>query len=257
MSTKIGASVKISMHMSNVDRDHRITRRCRVDDLHFPGDSVGRAQDHLEHPVVLDFYERRLQEPIGQETFRCAVEQTDEAIYTLHAAGGRGATWHDLSDGDDNLPPLDIVWLLAWRADHNYDAMCDLARDGVLLPEEADYQTWLDEDAYTFAKAMVLEVPALLLEAEQRKGEVIEGILAKRIPVRLYRDPDDGAPLLTVAIRTYPMPGSLELNKEWFERIVVAFFVKYPADLSLADSIGDEGLLSGEMAYCDFPPATP
>lgn len=242
--------------MPDIDRDHRITRRCRVDDLHLPGDAVGRALDHLDHPVIRDFYERRRQEPIGQETFRCAVEETGKVIYTLHAEGGRGATWHDVADADDELPAVDIVWLLGWRPDHDYDALCRLARQDVLLPDDDDYQAWIDENSNTFAKAIGVEVPALVLEAEQRRGEVVEGVLAERIPVRLYRDPDDRAPLLTVGIR-YPMPGALELPKKWFERIVVGFFEKYPADLSLADCVGDEDLREGEMAYCDFPPARP
>lgn len=133
--------------------------------------------------------------------------------------------------------------------------MCDLARDEVLLPDEADYDAYLEEDLLTFAKAMVEEVPRLVLEAEQRKGEVIEGTLAERIPVRLYRDPDDEAPLLTVAIRTqtYSMPGTLVLNPTWFERVVLAFFRQYPADLSTADALGDEDLREGESAFCDFP----
>jgi hypothetical protein len=81
--------------------------------------------------------------------------------------------------------------------------------------------------------------------------------LAERIPVRLHRDPDDRAPLLTVAIRMYPMPGTLALNKNWFERIVLAFFEQYPVDLSTADFVGDERLREGEVAFCDFPAARP
>lgn len=244
--------------MPGIDRDLRITRRCRVQDLNLPEDSVGRAQDHVDvHRVVRAFVERRAQDPTGQETFRCATEQSGKTIYTLHAGTDRGATWHDLDEGDDENPALDIVWLLGCRPDHNYDALCDLARDEVLLPDEADYEAMFDEDALTFAKAIVIEVPALVLEAERRKGEVIEGILAERIRVRLHRDPDDQAPLLTVAIRTYPMPGTLALHKKWFERIVVAFFQQYPADLSVVDFVGDEDLREGEMAYCDFPPARP
>lgn len=242
--------------MSSIDRDLRITRRCRVDDLKLSEDSVGRAQDHIGvHRVVRAFVERRAQDPTGQETFRCATEQSGKTIFTLHAATDRGATWHDLFAGDEVEPALDIVWLLGVRPDHDYDALCELAQDEILLPNEIDYDAYLDEEAFTFAKAMVREVPLLVREAEDRKGEVIEGILAERIPVRLYRDPDDRAPLLTVAIRTYPMPGALALNKNWFERIVLAFFAHFPADLSTADHVGDEDLRDGEVAFCDFPAA--
>lgn len=243
--------------VSSIARDLRITRRCRVDDLKLPEDSVGRAQDHVEaHRVVRAFVDRRVQDPTGQETFRCATEQSGKTIFTLHAATDRGATWHDLFVGNKDELALDIVWLLGVRRDHDYHALCDLARNEILLPNEADYDAYLNEEAFTFATAIILEVPALVREAEERKGRVIEGILAERIPVRLYRDPDDQAPLLTLAIRTYPMPGTLVLNKNWFERIVLAFFEQYPAELSTADFVGDEDLREGEVAFCDFPAAT-
>jgi hypothetical protein len=239
-----------------IDRDLRITRRCRVHDLNLPEDSVGRAQDHVDvHRVVLAFVERRLQDPTGQETFRCATEASGKTIYTLHAGTDRGATWHDLDEGDDDNPALDVVWLLGCRPDHDYDTLCDLARREVLLPDEADYEALFEEDLNTFAKAIAIEVPALVLAAEQHRGEVIEGVLAERIPVRLYRDPDDEAPLFTVAIRVYPMPGTLVLHKRWFERILLAFFQVYPADLSTVDFVGDEDLREGEIAFCDFPAA--
>ena len=219
---------------------------------------MGRAQDHVDvHRVVLAFVERRLQDPTGQETFRCATEESGKTIYTLHAGTDRGATWHDLDEGDADNPALDVVWLLGCRPDHDYDALCDLARQEVLLPDEADYEALFEEDLKTFAKAIAIEVPALVLAAEQRRGEVIEGVLAERIPVRLYRDPDDEAPLFTVAIRVYPMPGTLVLHKRWFERILLAFFQVYPADLSTVDFVGDEDLREGEIAFCDFPAARP
>jgi hypothetical protein len=235
-------------------QDLRITGRCRVDDIGLPADSTSRARDHIDvHRVVKAFVERRSQSPVGQETFRCATEVTGRTIYTLHAGDDRGATWHDLQEADeeDEDGGLDIVWLLGCRPNHDYERLCDLGDD--LLPDEGDYQAVLDNDAISFATAMVVEVPALLAQAESEKGHIVEGILAQRIPVRLYRDPDDEAPLLTVAIRTYPMPGTLVLMKGWFERIVLAFFKQLPENLSICDGIGGRDLRDGEAAFCDFP----
>ncbi len=242
--------------MPDIDRDLRITRRCRVDDLNLSADSRGRAEDHVGvHRVVRAFVERRSQDPTGQETFRCATESTGKTIYTLHAGTDRGATWHDLVEADDEIEALDLVWLLGCRAFHGYEALCALASDGVLLPNGADYQAIIDEATLTLSTAMRTEVPTLLEQAERRKGEVVEGVVADRIAVRLCRDPDDEAPLLTVAIMTYPMPGTALLHKKWFARLVLAFFENDPKDLSMAYSVGDEELREGELAYCDFPEA--
>ena len=236
--------------MSEDDQELLITQRCRVDDLRLPADSSGRAERHVAvHQVVRAFVERRSQAPTGQETFQCATEATGKTIYTLHSGTDRGATWHDV---DDEME-IDIVWLLGCRPNHDYDALCDLAYDDVLLPGEADYEAKFDEDVLTLAKALVEEVPALLEEAERRKGQVVEGTLAERIPVRLYRDPDDEAPLLTVAIRTFPLRGTTALKTDWFARVVLAFFKRNPADLSTTDALGDDPLREGESAFCDFP----
>lgn len=236
--------------MSEDDQDLLITQRCRVDDLGLPADSSVRAEQHVAvHRVVRAFVERRSQAPTGQETFQCATEATGKTIYTLHSGTDRGATWHDVDEEAD----VDIVWLLGCRPNHNYEALCDLARRDGLLPDATDYEAKFDEYVDTFAKALVEEVPALLGEAERGKGQIVEGILAQRIPVRLYRDPDDKAPLLTVAIRTFPLRGTTSLKPDWFARVVLAFFKRNPADLSTIDALGDEPLREGESAFCDFP----
>jgi hypothetical protein len=242
--------------MTDDAQDLRITGRCRVVDIGLPHDSTSHARAHVgTHRVVQAFVERRAQSPVGQETFRCATEVTGRTIYTLHAGDDRGATWHDVqqdADEDEEMG-LDIVWLLGCRPNHDYDSLCALGDE--LLPDEGDYQAIIDDDALTFATAIVTEVPALVAQAEAEKGQIVEGILAERIPVRLYRDPDDEAPLLTVAIRTYPMPGTLVLLKDWFERIVLAFFRELPENLSICDEIGGMELRDGEAAFCDFPEA--
>lgn len=239
-------------------RSLRITLRCRVDDLSLSAATLGNARTHVAvHRVIRAFVERRSQDPTGQETFRCATEGTGKTIYTLHSGDDRGATWHDSDEGGDEGTALDIVWLLGCRPSHGYEALCAVARAGDLLPAEMDYQALIDEDARTFATALVTEVPNLLREAKRRKGQVVHGLLADRIPVRLYCDPDDEAPLLTVAIRTYPMPGTMVLTKKWFERVVLAFFQQRPENLSATDALGKEALREGESAFCDFPTLYP
>lgn len=240
--------------MTEDTQDLRITARCRVRDIGLPAYSTSRARDHIDaHRIVRAFVDRRSQSPVGQETFRCATEVTGRTIYTLHGgANHRGATWHDVQEDEgEEADGLDIVWLLGCRPNHDYDGLCALGDE--LLPNEGDYQAVIDDEVISFATAIVVEVPALVARAAAEKGRIIEGVLAKRIPVRLYRDPDDEAPLLTVAIRTYPMPGTLLLMKGWFERIVLAFFQQLPENLSMCDGVGGTGLRSGETAFCDFP----
>ncbi len=70
---------------------------------------------------------------------------------------------------------------------------------------------------------------------------------------QLFRDSDDQAPLLTVAISSRPLPGVVALVSQWQARLVLAFF---PADdfatLSVANEIGGQPLEAGESAYCSF-----
>ncbi|MDQ3688821.1 MAG: hypothetical protein M3406_02050 [Chloroflexota bacterium] len=55
------------------------------------------------------------------------------------------------------------------------------------------------------------EVPPLLGRAKQKRGQIIKAVTGDGIRVRLFRDPDDQAPLLTVAISSRPLPGVVSL----------------------------------------------
>lgn len=234
--------------------DLRITRRCLRDDLGVRDDESGNAEAHVDvHPLVRAFVERRGQRPTGQESFRCGTEVTGLPLFTLHSGKDRGATWHQ-----ESVPPgvtsdyeLGIVWLLGIRSEHDYDALCRLGES--LRPSRADAQAFIDDQALTFARALVEEVPALLVRAEQNKGEIVEAVIAGRIRVRLHRDPDDDAPLLTVAISSNPLPATAQLAKNWLARLLSAFFPDDFADLSFADDIGGQPLDGDESAYCSFP----
>ena len=100
---------------------------------------------------------------------------------------------------------------------------------------------------------MVEEVPLLLDRAKLKRGQIIEAVIGDGIRVRLFHDPDDEAPLLTVAISSRPLPGVVTLVPQWQARLVLAFF---PADdfvtLSVANEIGGQPLETGESAYCSF-----
>lgn len=234
--------------------DLRITRRCLREDFHLDADVSGRAEDHLEvHPLVRAFVERRGQIPIGQETFRCGTEVTGLPLYTLHAGTDRGATWHQSS-----VPPglrseyeLGIVWLLGARAEHDYDGLCALGDD--LLPTVDDARRFIDDQAYTFARVLVEEVPQLVARAGRKRGQIIAAVIGGGIRVRLLRDRDDEAPLLTVAINSRPLPGIVALVPEWQARLVLAFFPTEDfASLSVTNEIGGQPLEDGESAYCSF-----
>lgn len=234
--------------------DLRITRRCLREDLRLDPNASESAEEHVEvHPLVRAFVERRGQSPIGQETFRCGTEVTGLPLYTLHFGDDRGATWHQ-----ESVPPgtaseykLGIVWLLGVRTEHDYDGLCALGDD--LLPTTEDAQGFIDDQAYTFARVLVEEVPLLLDRAELNRGQIIEAVIGDGIRVRLFCDPDDQAPLLTVAISSRPLPGVVTLVPQWQARLVLAFF---PADnfatLSVANDIGGQPLEAGESAYCSF-----
>jgi len=235
------------------DWDLRITARCLRDDLGLDSGLRARAEEHLGvHQIVRAFVGRRGQSPIGQETFRCGTEVTGRPLYTLHSGDDRGATWHQesVSPSIETGYPLGIVWLLGVRPEHDYDGLCDLD----LLPTVADYQAFIDETAQTFARALVEQVPELLTLADLHKGRVVEGLLADTIRLRLYRDPDENAPLLTVAYSSRPLPNAVALLPSWQARMVMAFFnTDEFASLSVANDIGGEPLPADESAYCGFP----
>lgn len=97
-------------------------------------------------------------------------------------------------------------------------------------------------------------MPELLTLADLHKGRVVEGLLADTIRVRLYRDPDANAPLLTVAYSSRPLPNAVALLPSWQARMVMAFFNTDDfASVSVANDIGGEPLAADESAYCGFP----
>jgi hypothetical protein len=147
---------------------------------------------------------------------------------------------------------LGIVWLLGIRPEHDYDSLCALGDD--LMPSTADYQAFIDDAAYDFARVLVEEVQPLLHLAELKAGEIIEAVIGNGIRVRLFRDGDNEAPLLTVAISGRPMPNVVTLVPRWQARLILAFFAVDDFDaLSVTTEIGGQPLDPDESAYCSFP----
>lgn len=189
----------------------------------------------------------------GQETFRCGSEITGLTLYTLHAGDARAATWHE-----DPLPPEvtsdhqgGIVWLLGVRDEHDYEGLCALGGD--LLPSEDDYEAFIGDESYDFARMLVEEVPPLLAMAESNRGRVVEGLLGNAIRVRLFHDRESDAPLLTVAISSRPLPNGVALVPLWQTRLMLAFFDAQDFDaLSVTTDIGGMPLEPDESAYCSF-----
>lgn len=226
----------------------RITRRCLGDDLHEGDAGSGQAAQYVgRHAIVQAFVERRRQDPEGQETFLCATAELRRTIFTLHSGDERGATWHEASDDREaDALALDVVWLLGVRPAHDYEALCGLARRNRLLPVDADYQELIKEEAFTFSKALTQEVPSLRTRAQAHAGQIVVDVVAERIPVRVYVDPDPAAPLMTVAVRQYPLRGPLQLPPTWLTRLVLAFFSTEPEQLVGSATIGNGALQSGE-----------
>ena len=242
--------------MTERDWDLRITARCLRDDLGFDPDDSARAENYRDTGgIVRAFVERRGQHRIGQETFRCGTEVTGLPLYTLHFNDDRGATWHQESvpPGLETDYPLGIVWLLGIRPQHDYEGLCDLG--DALLPTVEDHQRFLADAAQSFARALVEQVPELLAAADADKGHVVRGLIADTIRVRLHRDRDDQAPLLTVAYSSRPLPNGVALLPDWQTRLVLAFFnADEFADLAFTNDIGGQPLEEDESAYCSFAP---
>lgn len=148
----------------------------------------------------------------------------------------------------------DVIWLLGIADAHNYDHLCDLAKNDRLMPVAVDVERLVADQAPTFAEALIEDVPALIDRARQNAGQIVEGLIAGTVPVRLRMDPDGQAPLLTVAVEQRLRPEGLRLPGGWLARLAMAFFPETPFDqFSWIGELGDQPLRESEVAFCDFP----
>ena len=149
---------------------------------------------------------------------------------------------------------LNVVWLLGIADAHDYERLCDLADDDRLMPTAADVEGLVGDQAPTFARALVEEVPVLIELARQNAGQIVEGVVARTVPVRLRMDPDGRAPLLTVAVNQRLQPEGLRLPGGWLARLAIAFFLEaHFEQFSWVTDLGGQPLRDSEIAFCDFP----
>lgn len=206
-----------------------------------PADAAANAD---RHALVRAFVQERGQTTHGPDPLKCAWE-TGAPVFTIHHGTSRGATWHHEA--------LNVVWLLGIADAHNYDRLCDLADDDRLMPTAADVERLVADQAPTFARALVEEVPVLINLARRNAGLIVEGVVANTVPVRLRMDPDGRAPLLTVAVDQRLQPEGLRLPGGWLARLAMAFFPDTPFEqFSWVTELGDQPLREWEIAFCDF-----
>jgi hypothetical protein len=224
----------------------RITQRCLTEDLGQPAEaSVEAAANVDHHHLVRAFVTERGQTTHGPDPLKCAWEM-GAPVFTIHHGTSRGATWHHEA--------LNVVWLLGIADAHNYDHLCDLAASDRLMPVAADVERLVADQAPTFARALIEEVPALIELARANAGQIIEGLVAGSVPVRLRMDPDGRAPLLTVAIDQRLRPDGVLLPGGWLARLAMSFFPDTPLEeFSWVTELGSQPLRDSEIAFCDFP----
>lgn len=225
--------------------DLRLTQRCLTEDLRQPATAPADAGAHVDrHPLIRAFVKERGQTTHGPDPLKCAWE-VGAPVFTIHHGTSRGATWHH--------EEVNVVWLLGIADAHDYDHLCDLAEDELLMPTAEDVDRLLADRAPSFAEALTEDVPALIEMARANAGHIVEGLVADTVPVRLLADRDGRAPLLTVAINERLRPDGLRLPPRWEARLAAAFFPDTPLEeLSWATDIGGEPLRESEVAFCDF-----
>jgi hypothetical protein len=228
----------------------RATTRCLIEDLGF---SAGDAEEPVEdlarkNSVLAAFCAKRGQLPGDQDRIRGL--KASIVAYSLHAGPDRGLTWYDERNG--------IVWLLASRfhrsgkRQDSYPFFRALHRED-LLPSRDDYRRHFAAQAYTFAKALLIEPEALLLEARQQPDTICEGRIAGRIDVRLVVTIDDTLTLVTVALSQHLRPGEAEVPSDWLVQLAAAFLPDTPFErLMLTDELAGEPLRPDEIAFSDF-----
>lgn len=224
----------------------RITQRCLTEDLgQAPDAPADPAANADRHPLVRAFVTERGQTTHGPDPLKCAWE-VGAAVFTIHHGTSRGVTWHQEA--------LNVVWLLGIADAHNYERLCDLAADDRLMPTATDVERVVADRAPTFARALVEDVPVLIDLARQNAGQIIEGLIAGTVPVRLRIDPDGEAPLLTVAVDQRLQPEGLRLPGGWIARLAMAYFPDTPFEqFSWVADLGGQPLQDSEIAFCDFP----
>jgi hypothetical protein len=228
----------------------RVTRRCLVEDLGFPAESLDLPIDDLARAdkVIAAFLERRSGGVPGQEPIQSLLPGI--VAFSLHVGRYRGATWEHRQAG--------IVWLVAvgyhteGHADDAYERFAGLRDAGRLLPDREDMLAFVRSQAPTLARSLLEDAPGLVDVARQQPREIQEGVIGGRIRVRLvYEDSDP--PMLTIAIGQRLIPGEMPVPADWVIRVAAAFLPDTPAEhLAVTFDLAGEELRPDEVAFCDF-----
>jgi hypothetical protein len=229
----------------------RVTRRCLLDDLGLPAESVDLTIDELAsaNEVIAAFRDRRAEmgSP-GQEPIRSLLPEV--VAFSLHVGRRRGATWHHREAG--------VIWLLAvgyHREGHVEDAYAHFERlkaAGRLLPDRDDMVAFVRSQAPTLARSLLNNVPALVAAAREHPGVIHSGTIGGRIRVRVVCEAAD-PPMLTVAIGQRLFPGEMPVPADWIVRVAAAFLPDTPPErLSVAFDLAGQELHPDEIAFCDF-----
>jgi hypothetical protein len=200
----------------------RITMRCLTEDLGFQGSDIDRPVHELESDIVRAFLSKRGQSPVGTEKLQPITSKA--VVYTLHATEDRGVTWHHQNQ--------DVVWLCAARfhrsgeRDDAYPFFKALdAADRLLPKREPDYNALYRLEAFSFAAALLSEVPSLLDRAAASPGTEIRHSLGGRVPVRLVIERYDDVETTWVALSSQFEPGDANVPGDW---LVVTLSVLLP-----------------------------
>lgn len=229
----------------------RVTRRCLVDDLGLPDESMGWTMGELAdaNEVIAAFRDRRAEvgSP-GHEPIRSLLPEV--VAFSLHVGRRRGATWHHREAG--------VIWLLAvgyHREGHVDDAYAHFERlkaAGRLLPDRDDMLVFARSQAPTLARSLLDDAPALVAAAREHPGVIHSGIIGGRIRVRVVCEAGD-PPMLTVAISQRLFPGEMPVPADWVVRVAAAFLPDTsPERLSVAFDLAGQELQPDEIALCDF-----
>lgn len=242
--------IEVSTNSLNNDFTLRITIRCLEDDLGFDRSDASAPVESLDHEVCRAFVEKRSQSPFGAEKLRPIT--TNAEVYTLHAGRWRGATWHD---ADHN-----VVWLLGCgyhrSGEHTdvYPYLKDLDAKAELFPTAEDYEIFFELQDYTFARALVEEVPAILEWARGQSGTEIVALIADRIRIGVVFEIAGEIEVTWLAVSMRLLPGETELPPEWMPLLLAAFYprVANPMDFQIAPQLPTRDARADETVFVDY-----
>ncbi|MDQ3380870.1 MAG: hypothetical protein M3546_11235 [Actinomycetota bacterium] len=197
--------------------------------------------DALTHGIVRGFQAKRHQTPIGSKTVG-----PDAGAYTLYRVGmghdNRGASWFD--------PTQRVVWLCAAAGVHRsgsdddfFQQVKPLIASGDIYPVEADIRRLLGERELRFAELGPIDAERIVAAGRQSPGEIVLGVLAGQVPVRVLVEPGVDLDSVYVAFATH----LLVRSPKRLNGIVRCFDPKGELDPDYPDGLPGEPHAPGEF----------